>query len=236
MGVSEDYLCECRNFDCLLCPAKLEFGTELAQACEIVALHCKHRIETNTFLFRAGENSERVYVLRTGLVKLTKSLPDGREQIIGLRKSGDVVGLEGITGSVYRHSAQAMSPVLACSIAYKDMLRILEWNPQVSLHTIRLLVRELDNAQTLIGDLGMKNANERIAGLIVAFAPDAGSVPTKLSIPLSRREIADLLGLGLETTSRVVAQLVREGLVKAPRGSHEWEILDFARLRRLAGR
>lgn len=235
MGVSKDYLCECHIQDCLLCPAQMGIGADAVQVCQIAALHCRHHFETGTFLFRAGETSGRVYVLRAGLVKLTKSMPDGREQIIGLRKGGDVVGLEGISDDAYHHSVQAMSQVVTCSVAYKDMARILEWNPQVSFQAIRLLTRELDKAQTLIGDLGMKNAHERIAALIFSFAPDDDSIPTQLSIPLSRREISDLLGLGLETTSRVVAQFVREGLVKAPRGGHEWQILDFPRLRGLAG-
>jgi CRP/FNR family transcriptional regulator len=213
----------------------LPSGVRPEQVCDIDGMRQRHYVDAQSFLFRAGEACGRVYMLRYGLVKLTKSLPDGREQIIGLRRAGHVVGFEGVDDEVYRHSAQAMTSAVACSVAYKDMTHILSLNPAASLHTIRMLTRELEKAQTMIGDLGMKNANERIATLIVSFVPDDSAPPDRLSIPLLRREIAELLGLSLETVSRVIAEYVRSGLVKAPRGSHEWVILDFPRLRQMAG-
>lgn len=235
MDSPEESLCECEVRDCLLCPAMLLLGVGAEQVCEIVGLRFRQYLEPDVYLFRAGEPSGRMYVLRAGLVKLTKSLPDGREQIIGLRRGGNVVGLEGLVSDVHQYSVQTLSPTIACSVVYKDMLRILEQNPRVSINAIRLLTQELDKAQTLIGELGMKSTPERVATLISSLVPEDSAAPITLTIPLSRREIADLLGLSLETVCRVIAQYVRDGLVRAPRGGHEWQILDLPRLRRLAG-
>jgi CRP/FNR family transcriptional regulator len=235
MTLPEGVACECRTKECLLCPAMLLSGASAEQVCEIAGLRNRQYLDPHMFLFRAGEPSGRMYVLRAGLVKLTKSLPDGREQIIGLRKAGNVVGLEAMVSDVHQYSVQALSPVIACSVAYRDMMRIVEQNPVVSLHAIRLLTQELEKAQILIGELGMKSAPERVAALISSLASDEGASPVKLTIPLSRQEIADLLGMSLETVSRVIAHYVRQGLIRAPRGGHDWLILDYPRLRRLAG-
>jgi CRP/FNR family transcriptional regulator len=227
------YPCPCQIEECVLCEAKLFSGLSSAQVCEIRGMLGMHRYAPQEVLFRAGEPCTHLIALRLGQVKLSTALPDGREQILGLRVGGQLVGLETVDDTVYPYTATALTPVVACRITHKDMLRVLQQNPAVSLHVIQRINKDLEQARALIRDLGIKTAHERVASFILSLVP-VGTEPTEpLPFALSRKEIAELLGLTVETVSRVMAEFRRAGLIEAPRGG--LRLLDVGRLQRLAG-
>ncbi len=189
----------------------------------------------HAFLFRAGEPSRHLYVLRAGKVKLTQSLPDGREQILGLCGARDLIGYDALTAAVYTHSAQALTPVAACRLAYKDAVEVLLQNPAVALRVIERLHAELARAQAHIRELGLKNATERVAAFLVSLLPPDKPASARLPLPLTRQEMAEHLGLSVETVSRIMTGLARQGVIRAPRGRNECLVLDPPRLRRMAG-
>ncbi len=227
------YSCPCQIGECVLCEAHMFVGLSSAQLCEIRGLLTKHSYRPRQVLFREGEPSTHLYALRSGQAKLTTSLPDGREQILRLGVAGHLLGFEAVDDEVYPYSAEAMTNVEACGIQHKDMLRILEENPTVSLRVVHMLNEELEEAMRLIRDLGLKNAIEKVASFILSLVPIRGPAPQELPVSLSRLEIAEMLGLTEETVSRVMTELRRDALINAPRGSIE--ILDYARLEALAG-
>ncbi len=226
------YSCPCQIDECVLCEAKLFLGLSSAQVCEIRGMLAKQSYRAHEVLFRTKDPCKHLFVLRTGQVKLTTSLEDGREQILGIRVAGQLLGFETLDDKVYPYTATALTPVDACKITHQDMLRILEQNPAVSLRVIRRLNEELEQAQGLIRDLGIKTAHERVASFIMSLIPNYDTPTKQLILVMSRQEIAELLGLTVETVSRVITEFKNQGVIEAPRG--EIRILDQARLEKLA--
>lgn len=184
-------------------------------------------------MFREGERSTHLFLIREGHVKLTTTSADGRQQIIGLGVTGNVIGFDLVEDEVYAYTAEAISPVRACKIQHRDMLRVMEQNPDVSLRIVEILNEELSQAKNLIRVLGQRGSVERIAMFILSLIPRRGSVALEFPFPLSREEMAEMIGLRVETVSRVMAELQRRKVVEAPRGCIR--VLDVGRLRLLAG-
>lgn len=226
------YTCACQVDECVLCEARLYRGLSAEQVCQIRGMLGKQDYRAHAVLFREGEPCRHLYVLRRGQVKLTTALADGREQILGIRVAGQLLGFETLDDEFYPYTAVALTPVDACRITHKDMLRILEQDPAVALRVIRRLNRELERAQARIRDLGLKKAHERVASFILSLAPEGSEAPPALPLVLSRQEMADLLGLTIETVSRVIAELKRNGIIQPVRGAIR--ILDEERLAALA--
>ena len=227
------YSCECQVGECVLCEAHLFSGLSGEQVCSMQSLIFKRSYEAGTLIFQAGEPGIRLYILKSGQVKLTTSLPDGREQILGVRVAGHLLGFESVEDKVYPYSAQAVTPVEVCTIKFSSMMRVLEHNPEVSIKVIRLLNNEIERSQALIRDLGLKSANEKVASFILSLVPLNGDIPDKIALPLTRQEIASMLGLTVETVSRVMAEMKRNRIIEAPRGAVV--ISDPQRLRIMAG-
>jgi len=193
----------------------------------------KHHYEPRQTLFREGDTSARLYVVRSGQVKLTTSLPDGREQILRLGVAGHLLGFEAVEDEVYPYTAEAVTSVQTCGILHKDMLQAIEQHPKVSLRVIHSLNQELEQSLGMIRDLGLKSAPEKVASFILSLVPTRGAPLRELNLPLSRLEMAAMLGLTEETVSRVMAELRREAVIEGSR--RHVEILDHNRLQNMAG-
>lgn len=227
-SAANGHSCQCQIGQCLLCEAKLYGGLTAEQACSIRGLLVKHEYEPHEVLFREGDSSTHLFVLRQGLLKLTSMDMNGREQIIGLATPGRLLGFETVHDNTYCFTAETLSPATVCKLRHKDMLEVLTQNPAVSLQVIDVLNRELAEAQALIRVLGQKNAEERVAWFLLSLAA-AVDDPSELSpLRLTRREIAELLGLTIETVSRLMSEFRRAGLIETPRGGVR--ILNLPRL------
>ncbi len=153
---------------------------------------------------------------------------NGREQIIGLAAPGRLLGFQSLHSKSYCFTAETLSPVWVCKLRRNDMVQVLEQNPAVSLQIIDMLNRELSEAQALIRVLGQKTAEERVAWFLLTLT-NADTEPFEINpVWLSRREIAELLGLTIETVSRLISEFRRAGLIDTPRGGVR--ILNLPRL------
>lgn len=229
------HTCFCKLQDCILCEARLPTTLSSDQVCRIRGLLTIRNIGPREILFREGDASHYLYLLRDGHMKLTASGADGREQIIGLGVSGNVVGFDTVHDKAYAYTAKTLTPVVVCQIRHHDMIRILDENPRVSRLVVKLLNTELARAKKLIRVLGMKTSAEKVAAFITSLIPGTmgGHESDEIHLPLSRQEIADMLGITVETVSRHMAVLKREGIIDAPR--NRIQILDRERLRQVAG-
>jgi len=219
--------------DCILCEAQLLYGLAAEQVCAIRGLVVRQDFAPHQLLFLESEPVEWLFLIRTGYVKLTTSLPDGREQILHLSMRGQMLGLESLNTPISPYTAEALTRVNTCTIRRQDMTRVLEQNPAVSMRLIRMLSEALGQSQCLIRDLGLKSSKERMASFLLSLVPSDWDMSQALPLPLSRHEIAEMLGLTVGTVSRLMAQFQREGLIQAPRG--KVRILDPVRLCCLAG-
>ncbi len=195
--------------------------------------------EAGEVLFAQGQPSSSLYSLSSGLVKITSISNDGREQIVGLSRPGKLlVGLQSIDQASYGYSAVAATDGSACKIRHRALLKTLENRADIALRLIAALNAQLAQSRSLMEVMGQKNASAKIASFILLLAPHekpaprAGNGNGRFTLPLSRNDMAGLLGLSEETVCRQMAEMKREGVILAPRGS--MEIQDWERLHAIA--
>lgn len=172
----------------------------------------------------------------SGVVKLTKTLPDGRQQIVGLQFAPDFLGRPFGQESVV--DVEAATDLSLCTFPKSALERLIEESPALEKRILRQTLRELDEARQWMLTLGRKTATEKIASFLLLIAknidptePDRRSA--LFDLPLSRADIADFLGLTIETVSRQLTKLSVEGVLIVH--NRHVEVPSLAKLSRVAG-
>lgn len=226
--------CPCREDECVLCEALLFSGLTHTQVCRMHGMITRKIYQPKEVLFHESSPATHLFLLRYGYVKLNTSLPDGRIQVLRLGAAWQFLGIEALSDQRYPYTAEAASEVGVCMIRYKDLLRVLEQNPAISIQVIQALNRELQRSNDMIRNLGLMNSSERVASFLLSLA-QGGTFEEDLPMPLSRKDMAEMLGLTVETVSRIISRLAREKIIHAPPGSGRFRILDPERLRAESG-
>jgi len=154
------------------------------------------------------------------MIKVSKSLEDGREQILRVLRSGDILGFEAIYEDSYSATAEALSKAELCCLNKERLLQLLETNSRISFKMMKALGKELEEAQSKIRDLGLKNAREKMATFLlsqVSPSEKSGDKEKKLTLGLSRQEISDMVGLSQETVSRILSEFKKDKIIKTDR-------------------
>lgn len=224
--------CVCNRDDCVLCEGRLFNGLASDQVCRVHGLIASVFYPARAMLFHERAPADLLFVLKSGCVKLTTALADGREQILRLVLPGQMFGFESLNDSFYPYSARALSDVGVCAVRHRDMMRILEKNHGISIKMIRMLNNELDRSRALIRDLGLKSSTERMASFILSLTPLRHGLTGDFALPLTRKEISEMLGLTVETVSRAMTGFQRARIIRAARG--QIHILDADKLKALA--
>jgi len=191
-------------------------------------------------IFRQNEDSsESAYTLRKGLIKITKSLPDGRVQIVRILVAGDLFGLDGFANENYNHTATALTDAEVCRLPLRDLSFLRQNHSEVDTSIMARIVRNLRQTEDMVLELGAKKAPEKLASFILNLSQsDNKSVLNKspedewLSLPLSRAEIGALLGLTIETVSRFFSDWKRKGFIKESKST--LQIIDAEGLKAVA--
>ena len=159
-----------------------------------------------------GDPIDHYFRIVTGSVRLYKSVVDGRRQIIDFLGPNECFGLIGLATHAY--SAEAISDVVMIRYSKRRLVDTIEDQPKLSNQLFRLACAELDQAQQRMLLLGRKSAEERLASFLIDLAARQGT--TCLHLPMSRQDIADFLGLTIETVSRLFTRFKRAGLIDLP--------------------
>ncbi|MDP9810224.1 CRP/FNR family transcriptional regulator [Rhizobium tibeticum] len=165
----------------------------------------------------AGEKmpAESYATVIRGVVKLTKTLEDGRQQIVGLQFAPDLLGR--LNADENAVSVEAASDVNLCRIPKVALERMVKSNPALAERLMTQTLRELDIARDWMVTLGRKTAAEKVASFLLLIAthldPEATGDRRQFDLPLSRADIADFLGLTIETVSRQMSKLKAEGII-----------------------
>lgn len=170
-------------------------------------------------------------VLR-GVVKLSKVLEDGRQQVVGLQFAPDLLGR--LFASESRVTAEAASDVDLCVVPKSAMEALVRETPALEHRVMLQTLRELDEARDWMVTLGRKTAQEKVASFLYLIAshidPTQGETVTTFDLPLSRADIGDFLGLTIETVSRQMSKLRADGVIEIENYRHV-SVPDIARLR-----
>jgi CRP/FNR family transcriptional regulator len=174
-------------------------------------------------------------VLR-GVIKLTKVLEDGRQQVVGLQFAPDLLGRP--LASESRVSAETASDVELCMFPKPVLEALMRDGGGVQHRIMMQALRELDEARDWMVTLGRKTAAEKVASFLYLLAthidPTDSSALAAFDLPLSRADIADFLGLTIETVSRQLTKLKAEKVIEIANYRHV-SIMDLAQLRMRCG-
>jgi CRP/FNR family nitrogen fixation transcriptional regulator len=162
-------------------------------------------------IYGEAEEAEFVYKVVSGAVRTYKLLSDGRRQIGAFHLPGDLFGFE--SGAAHKLTAEAVADTVVMAFRRRTLEHYAARNLDVARELWSLTARNLDHAETHMLLLGRKTAAERVAAFLLEMDERTRSTGG-IDLPMSRRDIADYLGLTLETVSRTISQLEAEGLVE----------------------
>ena len=171
------------------------------------------RLARGEALFLEGDVARGFYVLTLGRVKVYKSSPLGREQILHLVGPGESVGeVAMFSGETFPATAEALVRTEAVFIPKQALLDMVTQEPDVAMALLAGLSRRLREFARLIEDLSLRDVQDRLAAYLLYQSRDDPSAGV-LTLPLSKTQLASLLGTVPETLSRAFQRLSKEGLV-----------------------
>lgn len=188
-----------------------------------------------TTLVRTGDARSYVYTLTAGALRMVRTLADGRRQITGFVLPGDYVGLTETPR--HRHDIEAIVDSRICRTPMASMRRLREQYPHLERKLMQRTSMELANAQDTGLALARLQPSERLAHFLLRLAARSvrpGVSGETVALPMGRGDIADHLGLTMETVSRTFTKLKQQQLIALPQ-LHLVQILDYPGLRALAG-
>ena len=167
------------------------------------------RFARNTEIFGEDEEAEYLYKVVSGAVRTYRMLDDGRRQVVAFYLPGDIFGVE--AGEVHITSAEAVSDSQVLVVKRASVMTRAEREHDLSKQLWTLMVCELQRVQEHSLVL-IKSAEERVAGFLLEMASRCASGGA-IELPMSRQDIADYLGLTIETVSRTITQFVQSGMI-----------------------
>ena len=184
----------------------------------------------NAEIYAEGETSGYVYKVLSGVVRVSKLLPDGRRQISAFHLPGEMFGFE--AGEVHYASAEAVTPAKVIAFKWDGLLDVGSKQIGVVREFLSLAVMGLRRTQDHLLLLGRKNALERLAAFLLQMDARSGSNHI-VDLAMPRHDIADYLGLTLETVSRMFAELKEAGAIKLEL-ARRVHLLDAAKLKAMS--
>lgn len=209
-------------------------AVEFERIDDLDALVAHRDLPAGKTIFEEGDESGTVYNISAGEVRLFKLLPDGRRQITGFLRAGDFLGLS--SHGAYAYSAEAMTKVSLCVFRIGELERLFDTFPKVRERLLEKANDELAAAQEQMLLLGRKTAREKLLSFLLARArhEDDDEFDSEIGVPMTRADIADYLGLTVETVSRTFTHLREDKLIATPTASRV-ELIDIPRIQDIAG-
>jgi CRP-like cAMP-binding protein len=161
-------------------------------------------------LYHAGETGDRLYTIRSGIVKLVQYLPDGSQRIVRLVKSADVTGLEALVGKPYEHDAIVLQATEVCCLPVRTVQLLGQDNPQLHVELLHRWQRALSEADAWLTELSTGPARERVARLLLRLVREQETPECTL---FGREDLGAMLGITTETASRTIAEFKRQGIL-----------------------
>lgn len=195
------------------------------------AIGRRRRLAPGESLVWEGDQSVLVANVLEGMLKLTTGTEDGREQIVGVVFPSDFIGRP--FGATTSHSITALTDAHVCVFGRADFDRFAGEHPKLEHKLLTRTLAELDRTRQWMLLLSRKTAEEKVATFLLDIADRLASGDAFV-LPFTRQQIGDILGLTIETVSRQMTQLRRDGVIDLP-SRREVAIRDRAALQAIAG-
>jgi len=206
---------------------------------ELESVKYYRNFEAGQTIIWSGDKMAFVGSVVSGIASLTQTMEDGRTQMVGLLLPSDFVGRPGREGSAY--DVTATTDVVMCCFRKRPFEELMARTPHIAHRLLEMTLDELDAAREWMLVLGRKTAREKIASLLSIIARRDASLstggpsgPMVFDLPLTREAMADYLGLTLETVSRQMSALKKDGVIRLE-GKRHVTIPDMGRLMEEAG-
>jgi len=189
------------------------------------------------YIFREGDPADTFHILKSGSVKCVKTSPDGKEVTMKVLMPGDLFCCDAavLDGAVHPGCAQPMGDVRVLALSKKAYFAMLRRNPDAAMEVIQYLGKRLHEAQENAKVLALNPADQRLASLLANLAARTGvqeSGGIRLTVRLTRQDLANMVGITVETAIRVMSRFKRQRLVSGM--AKNLMILDLAKLKQLA--
>lgn len=170
----------------------------------------QYTLPAGTPLYRLGEKAEHMFTIRSGSLKLVQYLPDGSQRIVRLAKTTDITGLEALLEENYKHDAITLQTTEVCKLPVPVIKKLSRENPNLHQELLKRWHGALNEAEAWLTQLSTGSAKQRVARLLLhMFSNDCGPGHQLYS----REDIGSMLAITTETSSRIIAEFKRNGML-----------------------
>ncbi|HPQ97063.1 MAG TPA: fumarate/nitrate reduction transcriptional regulator Fnr [Thiolinea sp.] len=187
------------------------------------------------YLFRRADPQNHIYAVKSGAIKTSLSTPEGEEQILGFFLPGDLLGFDAFANDAHTCDARALDDTLLCKLNVDDFNTLMGQLPNLRGQMMRKFGCEIEREQTLSLILGQMNTQARLATFLVSMSRRnqvRGFAPREFALPMPRHDLANYLGMAVETLSRLFSRFQEEGIISV--ALRQISINDMKRLNALA--
>ena len=214
---------------------KLFEGMSIEDAERVESVSEIIKVKRRVAVYSPGEPSDRLFLLKSGLVKVSRMTQDGKELTLFFLSPGDVFGEQALVENIPRNTlAMAYEDCVLQSISRADALKILTTQPEFVLRLTQLIAERRRRLENKIDTLLFKGAHARLAGLFMELAEEFGVRDSRgviINLKLTHREIANLIGSTRETVSFALLDMRKDLLIETE--SKRVILLDEVRLEAL---
>jgi CRP/FNR family transcriptional regulator len=194
----------------------------------------RRRVKRGQGLYRSGEQFEAIYAIRSGFFKTDVLLEDGRDQVTGFQMTGEILGMDGISGETHTCNAVALEDSEVCMIPFAELEGLSRNVQTLQRHFHKVMSREIVRDHGVMMLLGTMRAEERLAAFLLNMSQRfaaRGYSATDFILRMTREEIGSYLGLKLETVSRAFSHFQEVGYISVQQ--KHINILDMRGLKHL---
>ncbi|GAB4169529.1 MAG: fumarate/nitrate reduction transcriptional regulator Fnr [Wenzhouxiangellaceae bacterium] len=181
-------------------------------------VHRQRPLPRDQHLYLSGDKLKRICVVQAGMVKSYRLSSEGDEIITGFHLPGEMIGLDAIGTGEHPEYAVALEDSRYCEIPFPAFERMLDQHPEIGRLMLRLLALDMSSARETALVIGRMEARPRIAMFLLDLSrrlERRGADATRFRLAMDRRDIANYLGLTVETVSRIFSGMQRDGLIRA---------------------
>lgn len=185
-----------------------------------VVVRDKRLLERGKALYRQGDAFHALYVVRTGSLKTFVENPAGDVQVLGFHLPGEIVGMDALADNRHLCGAEALERASICELPYVQLQRVVSEIPKLHQQLGRVVSREVAADHGHLVMMGRQHAQERLAIFLRGFAERYERLsrdPLRLLLPMSRHDLANYLGLAMETVSRLFGRMETENILAVDR-------------------
>ena len=175
------------------------------------------KLQPGQVLYNMGDAGSHLYTVRSGLLKLVQSLPDGSQRVVRLLHSTDVLGLEILVGDKYEHQVVALRPTELCRYPVEAVNVLSQSNPVLHKDLMSQWKNALAEADSWLTHLSTGPAKKRMANLLLRLVEDKDSAQCYI---FNREDMGSILSLTTETASRTISEFERSGLMEKLAHNH----------------